>query len=180
MPEDSKTVRTLAEQTLPDFLFSVILEQRKSIATLIDALNEAKAGIEQLTASVERSEESRRQTEELLERQAVVESDLKFDLTQCRQNIDVLRSQVGAREEDIERVKSSLFTTTEERDQLREKYAAYGSMEQEILELRNTNAELVIKLALLESSEEHRSTLMRKALKEEIDRRNTEGSGHAD
>ena len=63
MPEDSKTVRTMAEQTLPDFLFSVILEQRKSIATLVDALNEAKAGIDQLVAEAERREESRRQAE---------------------------------------------------------------------------------------------------------------------
>ena len=53
MPEDSKTVRTMAEQTLPDFLFSVILEQRKSIATLVDALNEAKAGIDQLDATMQ-------------------------------------------------------------------------------------------------------------------------------
>ena len=51
----------MPEQTLPEFLYSVITEQRKSISSLVDALNEAKDGISQLTASAERSEESRRQ-----------------------------------------------------------------------------------------------------------------------
>ena len=53
----------MSDQTLPEFLYAVITEQRKSISTLVDALNEAKNGINQLTTSAERSEESRHQVE---------------------------------------------------------------------------------------------------------------------
>lgn len=120
MPEESKTVHTLTEQTLPDFLFSVILEQRKSIATLIDALNEAKAGIDQLAASAERSEESRRQAETALERQTVVESDLKFDLTQARQHNEGLQRQIKTLEESLARAEKLLSGEGEKRSKLQE------------------------------------------------------------
>ncbi len=120
MPEEAKTVRTLAEQTLPDFLFSVILEQRKSIATLIDALNEAKAGIDQLAAAAERSEESRRQAETALERQTVAEADLKFDLTQARQHNEELQRQIKTLEESLARAEKLLSDEGEQRSKLQE------------------------------------------------------------
>ena len=120
MPEETKTVRTLAEQTLPDFLFSIILEQRKSIATLIEALNEAKAGIEQLTAEAKRSEESRRQAETALERQSGAEADLKFDLTQARQHNEELQRQVKTLEESLARAEKLLSDESEGRSKLQE------------------------------------------------------------
>ena len=120
MPEETKTVRTLAEQTLPEFLFSVILEQRKSIATLIDALNEAKAGIDQLAASTARSEESRRQAETALERQSGAEADLKFDLTQARQHNEALKRQVKTLEERLECTEKLLYDESEKRSKLQE------------------------------------------------------------
>ena len=120
MPEETKTVRTLAEQTLPDFLFSVILEQRKSIATLVDALNEAKAGIDQLAAAAERSEESRRQAETALERQSGAEADLKCDLTQARQHNEGLQRQVKTLEENLARAEKLLSNANEGRSGLEE------------------------------------------------------------
>ena len=110
----------MPDQTLPDFLFAVITEQRKSVSSLVDALNEAKNGINQLSVSVERSEESRRQVETLLERQSVVEGDLKFDLTQCRQHNEVLQGQVKTLEENLERTEKLLSAATSERDGLSE------------------------------------------------------------
>ena len=120
MPEDTKTVRTLAEQTLPDFLFSVILEQRKSIATLVDALNEAKAGIDQLAAEAERSDENRRQVETALERQTSAEADLKFDLTQARQHNEELQRQIKTLEESLARAEKLLSDENEARSKLQE------------------------------------------------------------
>lgn len=110
----------MSEQTLPDFLFAVITEQRKSVSSLVDALNEAKNGINQLSVSAERSEESRRQVETLLERQSTVESDLKFDLTQCRQHNEVLQGQVKTLEENLERTEKLLRDTTEDRDAMQD------------------------------------------------------------
>lgn len=107
----------MPEQTLPDFLFAVITEQRKSIASLVDALNEAKNGISQLSASAERSEESRRQVEMRLER---VENDLKFDLTQCRQHNEVLQGNVKTLEESLGSTDATLAVVTRERDDLSE------------------------------------------------------------
>ena len=107
----------MAEQTLPEFLYAVITEQRKSISTLVDALNEAKNGINQLTTSAERSEESRHQVEMRRER---VESDLKFDLTQCRQHNEVLQEQVKTLEKNLEHKEKLLFDVTCKRDGLGE------------------------------------------------------------
>lgn len=110
----------MSDQTLPEFLYAVITEQRKSISTLVDALNEAKNGISQLTASAERSEESRRQVEAMLEQQSTVESDLKFDLTQCRQQNEVLQRQVKTLEENLERTEKLRFAVTCDRDLLQD------------------------------------------------------------
>jgi len=120
MPEEVKTVHTMPEQTLPDFLFSVILEQRKSIATLIDALNEAKAGIDQLVASAARSDENRRQAETVLERQTVAEADLKFDLMQARQHNEGLQRQIKTLEESLARAEKLLSDEGEKRSKLQE------------------------------------------------------------
>lgn len=124
----------MPDQTLPDFLFSVITEQRKSVSTLVDALNEAKNGINQLSVSAERSEESRRQVETLLERQSTVESDLKFDLTQCRQQNEILQGQVKTLEENLERAEKLLFVVTGERDGLSDNYQ---SLHDELQRVRN-------------------------------------------
>ena len=157
MPEDSKTVRTMAEQTLPDFLFSVILEQRKSIATLIDALNEAKAGVDQLAASVERSEESRRQTETALERQTGAEADLKFDLMQARQHNESLQRQIKTLEESLARAEKLLSDESEARSKLQEvcdqRAAAVQRQSSAIATLMEKVATLKSDLAAKESNE---------------------------
>ena len=138
----------MPEQTLPDFLYSVITEQRKSIASLVDALNEAKDGISQLSASAERSEESRRQVEMRLER---VENDLKFDLTQCQQHNEVLQGQVKTLEENLERTEKLLFVVTGERDGLSESLegskAAVTTQHRAILKYRDEIATLKLQLA---------------------------------
>ncbi len=110
----------MSDQTLTEFLYAVITEQRKSISTLVDALNEAKNGISQLTTSAERSEESRRQVEAMLEQQSTVESDLKFDLTQCRQQNEVLQGQVKMLEENLESTEKLRFDVTCDRDLLQD------------------------------------------------------------
>lgn len=157
MPEESKTVRTLPEQTLPDFLFSVILEQRKSIATLIDALNEAKAGIDQLAASTARSEESRRQAETALERQTGAEADLKFDLAQARQHNEGLQRQVKTLEESLARAEKLLSDEGEKRNSLNEvcemNYATIQRQATAIAALTQEVAALKIQLAAEASSE---------------------------
>lgn len=120
MPETPRIIRELTDQTLPDFLFAVITEQRKSVSTLVDALNEAKNGINQLSISAERSEESRRQVETLLERQSLVENDIKFDLTQCRQHNEVLQGQVKTLEENLDQTDERLRVAIEDRDAMQD------------------------------------------------------------
>lgn len=145
----------MSDQTLPEFLYAVITEQRKSISTLVDALNEAKNGISQLTASAERSEESRRQVETMLEQQSTVESDLKFDLTQCRQQNEVLQGQVKTLEENLDSTEKLRFDVTCDRDLLQdtcERHAAKISAQSREITMHLQDAS-VIKVQLASTQE---------------------------
>lgn len=162
----------MTEQTLPDFLFAVITEQRKSISSLIDALNGAKNGINQLSVTAERSEESRRQVETLLERQSVVEGDLKFDLTQCRQHNEVLQEQIKTLEESLENTEKLRFDVTCERDLLQDTWdrnlATIYAQTRDIATQRENVSTLKIQLASLTEAETERTLALQQRLDEAI------------
>lgn len=162
----------MSDQTLPDFLFAVITEQRKSISSLVDALNEAKNGINQLSVTAERSEESRRQVETLLERQSTVESDLKFDLTQCRQHNEVLQEQIKTLEESLENTEKLRFDVTCERDLLQATWdrnlATIYAQTRDIATQREDVSTLKIQLASLTEAETERTSALLKLLDEAI------------
>ena len=162
----------MSDQTLPDFLFAVITEQRKSIASLANALHEAKNGINQLSVTAERSEESRRQVETLLERQSTVESDLKFDLTQCRQHNEVLQGQIKTLEESLENTEKLRFDVTCERDGLSESLEQASTLaatrHRDILEYQDEIATLKLQLAGWAEAETKRTSALQQRLDEVI------------
>ena len=141
----------MPEQTLPEFLYTIMQAQNKNSDALVEALKTAAKNIDELSAQAKRSEENRQQVETLLERQSTVESDLKFDLTQCRQHNEVLQGQVRTLEESLRSTDAMLAVVTRERDNLSkllEQSSTVGTTQLlEILKYRDEIATLKLQLA---------------------------------